>query len=284
MGEFLAHSGPTAAEEVLAFHPHWDVYGLVALIALGYFWGVPRLAATVAPQGEPAVSGRQQIVFSLGLVLWVAVSTWPLHDIGEKSLFMFHMIEHMTLAWVVPPLLLLGSPWWFTRWLVQPILPVLQRLTRPLLALVLFNLALAAIHAPGVVELMVTNDAFHFAAHFTLMATAFLLWWPIIGPIPETTKLAPLGSIGYLFANSLVPTIPASFLTFATGVVYPVYSGFPRLWNIDVITDQTVAGLIMKIGGGLLLWSVITVVFFRWWAEEQRYSPSRPRREPIKVG
>jgi putative membrane protein len=274
-GEEIDH-----VSDVLAFHPHWDVYLLIAALAVGFYLGVPRLAVRFAPAGEPAVTRRQQFLFGAGLVAWVVVSTWPFHDIAEKSLFTFHMIEHMTLAWVVPPLLLMGSPWWVTRMLVRPIMGMLRFLTKPLVALVIFNAVLAAIHAPRAVELMVTNDPFHFAAHFVLMATAFLLWWPVLGPIPELPKLSSLGAIAYLFANGLVPTIPASFLTFASDAVYPVYNGFPRLWGLDVVTDQTIAGLVMKIGGGLLLWGVMITIYFRWWNEEQRHAPTRPERLP----
>jgi len=65
-----------------------------------------------------------------------------------------------------------------------------------------------------------------------------------------------------------VPTIPASFLTFAEGVVYKAYLDAPRLWGWDLLTDQAVAGLILKIGGGVVLWTAITVIFFKWAASE----------------
>lgn len=279
--QVLAHGGEIDhVSDVLAFHPHWDVYALIGLLAFGYYVVAPQLAERYAPAGEPAFLPRQRLWFGIGLIAWLVVSTWPFHDIAEKSLFTFHMIEHMTLAWVVPPLLLIGSPWWLTRLLIKPLLGPMRFLTRPLIALILFNGVLAAIHAPRVVELMVTNDGFHFVAHFALMAAAFVLWWPVLGPVPDLPRLSSMGSIGYLFANGLVPTIPASFLTFASGTVYPVYDGLPRLWGLDVITDQTIAGLVMKIGGGLLLWGVMITIYFRWWGEEQRYSPTRPERVP----
>lgn len=279
--DILAHGGEIhSSSEILAFNSHFDLLLVIGVIAVGYYWGIPRLALRHAPQGEPAVSTSQKVLFGLGLLLWLAVSGYPMHDIGDRSLFTFHMIEHMTLAWVVPPLLLLGSPWWFTRLLVKPILPALRVLTRPLVALLLFNSILAAIHIPSVVELMVTSDVFHFGAHFALMASAFILWFPLLGPIPDLPKLASMPALGYLFANSLVPTIPASFLTFAREPVYEIYESFPRLWGLSVVDDQVISGLIMKLGGGLLLWSVIVVVFFRWWSEEQKYSPSFPERVP----
>jgi putative membrane protein len=73
----------------------------------------------------------------------------------------------------------------------------------------------------------------------------------------------------YLFLQSIVPTVPASFLTFSTGSLYSSYAALPHPW-IGVVTDQRIAGLIMKIGGGLLLWAVIAVIFFRWNAKEER--------------
>ena len=54
----------------------------------------------------------------------------------------------------------------------------------------------------------------------------------------------------YLFLQSLAPTIPASFLTFGDHLLYPVYGTFPRIWGIGALTDQLIAGLIMKLVGG----------------------------------
>jgi putative membrane protein len=72
----------------------------------------------------------------------------------------------------------------------------------------------------------------------------------------------------FLFAQSIVPTVPASFLTFGQRPLYHVYETFPRVFGISALTDQLVAGLIMKIVGGLILWVIIAVLFFRWYAEE----------------
>lgn len=257
------------------FHIHLDVVGIVAALVVGYVYGVRRLAARHAPAGEPAVTGRQIAWFTGGVVLFLAVETWPLHDVATGSLFTAHMIEHMTLALLVPPMILNGTPWWLLRLVVKPVLPALRVLTRPLIALILFNAVLAAIHAPPVLEAMLSSEAVHVGFHAALILTATLMWWPVLGPIPDLPKLPPFMAMGYLFLQSLVPTIPASFLTFATEPVYEVYETLPRLWGISVMNDQLVAGLIMKIGGGVVLWSAITVIFFRWAAEEERASGPR---------
>lgn len=264
------NAAAASTSEVLRFHFHGDVFGLVLALAVAYEYGLRRLAAAYAPRGEEAVTRRQRIVFYTGLALLTVVRTWPIHDIGEQSLFFFHMIEHMTLSLLVPPLLLLGTPWWLLRLAVRPIMPLLRFLTRPIVALALFNATLAFLHWTQVVEWMVTSEPFHLTAHALLFVTATLMWWPVIGPIPDIPRLPPFQRIGYLFLQSLVPTIPASFLTLASEPVYRVYETFPRLWGWSVTSDQIAAGLLMKLGGGLILWTVIAVTFFRWAAEEER--------------
>ncbi|MBU1492866.1 MAG: cytochrome c oxidase assembly protein [Actinobacteria bacterium] len=268
---------PTIGFDQIAFHVHWDVVGLVAALAIAYGYAIRRLGPLRAPSGKPAVTRRQIAWFAGGLLVFLLARSWPLHDIGDQSLFLFHMIEHLLLALVVPPMLLLGTPTWLMQMLVAPILPVLRVLTRPLVALLLFNGVLAYIHAPGVVALMLHNEAAHLGLHLALMVAATLMWWPIVGPIPEIPKLTPFMAMGYLFLQSLVPTIPASFLTFASTPVYPVYSGLPRLWGLSVIDDQLIAGLIMKIGGGLFLWTLIATIWFKWAAADERTA----RRGPV---
>jgi putative membrane protein len=266
--------------DAFPFHMHWDVLGVVLALGIGYWYSLTRLAPIHAPQSEPAYTRRQVISFSLGLVVFWVSRTWPMHDIGEQSLFTFHMIEHLALALAVPPLLLKGVPWWLMRMIVMPVFPVVRFLTRPMVALVLFNVTLATLHVPAVLTAMLESEPVHLSLHLLFLVTATLMWWPVIGPIPDLPKLPPFWAMGYLFLQSLVPTIPASFLTFADDVVYKAYEGLPRLWGLDVMTDQLIAGLIMKIGGGLVLWGVITWIWFSWALEEER--SNRPPA-PTKV-
>ncbi len=268
--QFLAQAAVRLGD-VVQFHAHLDVLGGAAALLIGYFYGLRALADRYAPRGEIAVTTRQKALFVSGVATIVVVSSWPIHDIGEQSLFMFHMVEHLGLALVAPPLLLAGTPWWLLRALLRPVLPVVKLLTKPLVALFLFNATLGLLHAPGIVEAMLTNELFHFGAHFLVFFTGILMWWPVIGPIPDTPQLAPFPRMGYLFLQSLVPTVPASFLTLGDQPLYKIYETFPRLWGISAHTDQVLAGFIMKFGGGLLLWGAITWVFFSWWRDEQRY-------------
>jgi len=265
--------------DAFPFHLHPELIGVVLGLAIGYAYGLRRLAPRYAPRDEPAIAPRQIAWFVAGLALLAGVEGWPLHDVGEGSLYSVHMVEHLVLALIVPPALLKGTPWWLLRLVVRPILPVLRVATKPIVALVMFNAVLALIHVPAVVDLSLRYEFAHLVIHTGILVTATLMWWPVLGPIPDLPKMPPFMAMGYLFVQSLVPTIPASFLTFADAPLYKIYETLPRLWGISALNDQVVSGLIMKVGGGLVLWTAIAVIFFKWAFEEERAT----RRARISV-
>jgi putative membrane protein len=166
---------------------------------------------------------------------------------------------------------LLGTPAWLLRRLVspRPVRAVVSRLTRPFIALVLFNTVIVVTHWPLVMNQLLIHHPWHFVGHLVLFTSATLMWWPAISPLPDMPTLSYPGRMLYLFLQSIVPTVPASFLTFGTQPLYSFYVSAPRIWGVSVLTDQTVSGLIMKIVGGAILWAVIAVIFFKWYRVEQ---------------
>ncbi len=265
-------SSQPSLSEVLAWHPHYDVWAVVLALGFGYWHAVRRIAPRIVPAGEPAVSRGQVVSFVSGLALMWVVSDWPIHDLAEDSLFMFHMTEHMILGLAVPPLLLLGTPRWLARKvLAGRILPLLRALSRPVPAFTIFSVLFLGIHWPVIVDLMVRNGFAHFTIHAVFFLAAVNMWLPVFSPLPEIPRLSAPVRMLYLFLHSLGPTVPASFLTFGREPIYDWYRTTPKPWGIDAITDQTLAGLIMKIGGGLILWTIIAILWFRWYADEQRW-------------
>jgi putative membrane protein len=205
------------------------------------------------------------------LTLWVA-SDWPIHDLSEGYLFSVHMVQHMLYMLVAPPLLIAGMPPWLLRRILGdgPVRAAFRFFTRPVVALVVFNAVLLFIHWPAIVAAQVDSELAHFGVHLLTVAASLVMWWPVMSPLPELPPLSPPGQMMYLFFQSLAPTIPASFLTFGSSVLYPAYAAGPRIWGVSALSDQLIAGLIMKILGGLVLWGFITVIFFRWHAREER--------------
>lgn len=265
-----------------SWHPHLDVWAVVFVLGVGYAYAVRRIAPHV--EGAVPPTRRQVGAFAAGLFLLWAVSDWPIHDIAEQHLFMFHMVEHIVLGLVVPPLLIVGTPVWILRSLLANrfVLPIVRPLVVPVVAFFLFDLTLVGIHWPAAVNLMVSSEIAHFLIHSLLFTVAIVMWLPVLSRIPELPRLSPPAGMLYLFVHSILPTVPASFLTFGSEPLYSAYEQAPRLWGIDAITDQTLAGLIMKLGGGLILWAIIVAMWFRWYADEQRWDAlERQLREPV---
>ena len=253
-----------------AWHAHVDVWLILGSVEAAYLIGVRRHGRET-PLQDPHRK-RQTRFFSVGmLVLWIGAD-WPIHDLAERYLYSMHMVQHMLFTLVAPPLLLAGIPAWMMRSVLRakPVRDLWRFLTRPVVALVIFNSVLLFTHWPAVVDRAVGNELMHFSLHLLLVASAVVMWWPVMSPLPEMPALTPPGQMMYLFLQSLAPTVPASFLTFGHTLIYPVYGTFPRIWGISALTDQLLAGLEMKILGGFVLWGFITVVFFRWHAREER--------------
>jgi putative membrane protein len=251
------------------WHLHLDVWLLFASVEALYLVALRRRRRSAGSRGA---SARKVTLFSLGVaVLWLGAD-WPLHDLAERYLYSMHMVQHLLFTLVAPPLLIAGLPDWLLREILRPraVSRVVRFLTRPLVALIVFNGVLLFSHWPAVVDASVRSEPLHFGLHVLIVASAFVMWWPVMSPLPEMPALPAPGQMLYLFLQSLAPTVPASFLTFGSTPLYPVYASFPRIWGIDALTDQLIAGLTMKLAGGLILWGFIAAIFFRWFAQEQR--------------
>jgi putative membrane protein len=259
-----------------AFHLHPEVWALVLVIVGSWFYAVRVIGPRAVAPGQPVVTRRQCVYFAATVLMLWAASDWPIHDIGETYLYSAHMLQHMMLSYFLPPLAVLAMPEWLLRLIIGDGrgYRVFRFFTRPVVAGVLFNMVVMVTHIPGVVNASGDNAVLHYSLHFVLVSTAIMMWMPVIGPFKELQMGYP-GKMVYLFAQSVVPTIPAGWLTFADGVVYKRYNIPVRVWGIDVVNDQQMAGAIMKVGGTMFMWTIIVFLFFKRFSvgfdEQQRF-------------
>jgi putative membrane protein len=261
----------TAAAAPWEWHIHPDVWLLVAALYIGYPLIMRTLGPRFVPAGEVVVSKSRQACWYVGTtLLWIGAD-YPIHDLAEDYLFSVHMLQHMIFSFGAAALLLAGIPKWLMRAILRPprLMKAVRMLTRPLIAFIIFNAVVAFTHWPAVVDLSVSSELAHFSLHFLLFFASVLMWWPVVDPLPETARLSEPGKMLYLFGQSILPTVPASFLTFGDSPLYHYYETVPRIWGTTALGDMQTAGLVMKIGGGLLLWVVIAVIFFKWNSDEE---------------
>jgi putative membrane protein len=258
---------------LIEFKWHPEVWLLVGFLTVAYVYMVRVIGPKAVAAGSPVVTTRHWVSFTGAMVLlWVA-SDWPMHDIAEQYLYSAHMLQHMILSYFVPPLALLATPTWLMRLLIGDgrLYAIVKWFARPVTAAVIFNASVMIIHIPGLVNASLANGALHYLLHVMVVTTSLLMWMPVLGPLPEL-RMGPLASSIYLFLQSVVPTIPAGWLVFAEGVVYAPYGDQPiRLWGISATTDQQLAGAVMKVAGGLYLWSIVVYFFFKRFASAYKY-------------
>ncbi len=247
----------------LAFQWHPEVWLLVGFLTAAYIYMVRVIGPKAVPAGQPVVT-RRHIGCFVGaiLMLWVA-SDWPMHDVSEEYLYSAHMLQHMMLSYFLPPLALMATPMWLARVLLGDgaLFHTVRWFAKPVIAGVIFNATVMILHIPMLVNESVQNGALHYLLHVLAVTSSLLMWMPICGPVPEF-RMGIGGGMIYLFLQSVVPTIPAAWLTFAEGVVYKAYDTPVRLWGIGVTSDQQLAGAVMKTGGGVFLWSIVIYLFF----------------------
>ena len=263
---------PEASFGLADWHPHYDVWLVLGAIGVGYALALRYGRKLTSVAGDVPVTTKQVVSFYVGLaLLWIGAD-FPLHELSEDYLFSMHMVQHTLFTLMAPPFLLMGMPRWMLRRILEPrwAWHTARFLTKPVVGLIAFNAVIVITHWPTLVNLSVASEPVHFVIHLVVFSASMMMWWPVISPLPELSRLSEPAKMVYLFLQSVIPTVPASFLTFASTPIYSAYESVPRLWGMDVVTDLRVAGLIMKLGGGLLLWLAIAILFFRWSAKEER--------------
>lgn len=261
------------------FQPHPEVWLLVAgIIGLGFY--VTRVigpkvvtATSVDSNGEvmQIVTKRQRRFFAGAIVSLAIAADWPMHDIAEQYLYSVHMLQHLLITFFIPILFLQATPEWLARLILgggDQERTWVGKLAKPVVAGIIFNALAALTHWNGIVQLSFDSGPFHYAIHLLMFSSALLMWLPVLGPLPEL-RLSPPAQMVYLFLMSIIPTVPAGWLTFADGVVYPAYDGSIRVFGLSAVNDQQMAGFIMKVLGGFFLWSLIGIRFFLWASKER---------------
>ncbi len=222
-----------------------------------------QIDAAAAPQGPTAV---QRVSFVASLTLLFLTLNGPLHDLSDFYLFSAHMVQHLILTLIVPPLMIFGVPGWMLRPLLRrPVLfAVGRRITTVAACFVLFNVVLAFWHLPPMYNLALASHPIHILQHLMFLSASVLMWWPLMSPLPDLPRAPYPAQMLYCFLMVIPMSIISIYIAMADTLLYPAYATAPRLWGISPMYDQQYGGLIMWIPGGVFFYAVMTVVFFKW--------------------
>lgn len=276
------HQSKTEAKELVgvtaAVAGATDVVGPTNSVA-----STPSPDAPAAADEFEIVTTKQKRYFAFGVFSLYLAADWPMHDIAEQYLYSVHMVQHMLITFFIPIFFLQATPEWLARLILgggDQERTWLGKLAKPVTAGLIFNMLAALSHWNGVVQASFDSGAFHFSIHLLMFSSALLMWLPVLGPIPELRLSVP-GQMIYLFLMSIIPTVPAGWLTFADSVVYPAYDIPTRVFGFSAVHDQQAAGAIMKVFGGLFLWALIAIRFFTYAGAERNADRERRTIRPL---
>jgi cytochrome c oxidase assembly factor CtaG len=256
------------ALDAWSFDP-WIV-ALLIVSALFYARGF-RALRRLHPERVPGWRGAA----FLGGLLTLLVATCSPIDAFADLLLQAHMLQHLLLMMVAPPLIWLGAP-------INPILhglppgfrkqglgpflawprlrSALRTSTHPLCSGLVFVLVTWIWHLPQLYELALRSSFWHDVEHLCFIGSALLFWYPIIQPWPGRAQWPRAALIGYVALAGVQMSIFSAIFTFSERVFYPSYLERPRLWGISALSDQTAAGAIMWIPSSLILLATLVWV------------------------
>lgn len=235
---------------------------------------------------------RHAFWFVAGVLLIVVALCSPLDTLGDTYLFSAHMLQHMLLVLVVPPLLILGIPaWQVERWLRNPTVATVECIVRrPAVAWLLGIGTVYLWHAPPLYNATLAHTVIHIAEHLSFLVTGTVFWWPVCAP-RAASRLPHLVAAFYLFIAAVASSSLGIILTFAAPGLYPAYlhpadpRGVLTLvrngWGLSAATDQQLGGLCMWVLGGLIYLCAILATFAHWYAEDEVLTPS-PSPSPLQ--
>ncbi len=237
--------------------------GTALLIAL-YLYAVGPLRRKY--QLADFVKRSQITLFVVGMLVMFLALASPLDELGDEYLFSAHMVQHLLITLVAPPLLLLGTPGWLLQPLLRKrvLLNIGKVLTHPFVAFFLFNVDFWLWHAPPLYNTTLSNENLHIFEHLLFIVTATLYWWPVLSPSEELPRLSLGGQVLYLFLSGMPTVALGAGLTFMQPLYSPYIQQPIRAWGISPTTDQQLGGLIMWVPVNIIVIGIVSVLFIRW--------------------
>ena len=224
-------------------------------------------------------AGRAFIYLTGVVILFLSLSS-PLDALSDQYLFSAHMLQHILLLMIVPPLLIVGLPVQATRRFVnrRMIAPIESKLSNPWFAWLIGNIVLWIWHIPYLYDWTVESEALHIFEHLTFLVSATIFWWPVLQP-NESKRLEFGPGLIYLVTAALSNMGLGVLLTFLSTPLYTVYSNPEDSWKIlsilrsnfrlTPLTDQRFGGVMMWVFGGFIFLAIILNEVARWYREER---------------
>lgn len=249
-------------------------------------WNIPALFLSMVliylflRGNEKRIIKKRNLKFFTGVFLLLVLSASPLDFLGRHYLFSAHMLEHVILLLIIPPLLLTGldsesfENFAVPKWVKK----TADLLLVPSVSWILGVGSMWVLHIPAVFTTIHASPALMTVQMFVLLILGTIFIWPVYNPF-HFHKLSALESVVYLFTACTGCTVLGILITFTPVTLYhscligkdPAILNIIRLkWGITPDFDQQIGGLIMWVPACTIYLTNILMVLGRWFvtAEE----------------
>ncbi len=240
------------------------VWLFILLLAAGV-WAWNGAGARAAGRPRPPLHP----LFAGGLVvLWLSLD-WPIGALGAGYLASVHMLQFLLMALVAPPMLLRGLTPDALALLERPGLfrALVRRMVAPFLALVIFSVTVLVTHLPAVVDTLMASQLGSMAIDLLWIGAGLVFWWPVVAPVPARPRFTHPLRMGYLVIGMMFSPVMfglVGFLVYSQTPLYGVFELAPPLPGVNAHADHQAAGVLMSVGGALIAFVAMSVIYFRW--------------------
>jgi putative membrane protein len=233
------------------------------VLGLAYFRRIATLRRR--RQAPPAL---RQMSFAAGLLLVAIATVGPMDRLADEFVF-GHMIQHTILTDEAALLMAIG----LTGPVLRPILSapglrILRKLMHPVMAIALWVVVIYAWHAPALYQAADEHDLLHLAEHACFLGAGLVMWLALLGPLPKPQWFGHIAKVGYTATVHFSSMGMANVLMWSGTVLYPIYVESDHAHGISPLTDQSIAGAILMIQGGVIMLAVFFWVLIQWARED----------------
>ncbi|RKD21786.1 hypothetical protein BEP19_14285 [Ammoniphilus oxalaticus] len=252
------------------FWQMWDPFQFFLTAVMIYFY------VRFLKQEDPLdpVPLTKKLLFFSGCFIYLIAAGGPINFYGHHFLLSAHMFQQALMYYVVPPLLILGTPKYvFEAWINNKWMKKLLE-THLIIYLLAFDLLFSMYHLPMFFDFIMSKYVVMVIAHLFLFVLAIQMWWPILNPLPEVASVSEIKRMACIILGAVLLTPACALVIFADHIIYAQYIGAPQIFEIlTPIYDQQLSGIVMKFVQEISFGSTLAYIFFRWYRKENTVDP-----------
>lgn len=279
---------------IFGFQALWSPYlfGCLLLVTAFYF----LLTVTWRKKfklSEP-LKKSEAAYFVLGIISFYIIKGSPIDLLGH-IMFTMHMTQMAFLLLLVPIFFIKGIPWWVWKVIVEtPVMRTIFKIfTKPLVSIIVFIGLFSVYHLPSVFDTIKLNETYHLAYTAILFISAIFMYWPLLNNVDGQHEMKNMTKLAYIASNAVLITPACALIIFASSPMYGTYSDSdmwlkamelcvpsstlsgltlsgPELFSsMDLLSDQQVGGVLMKIIQEIIFGVILFKIFRKWWSTER---------------